>query len=128
MNAIEDKIEDSKKLLDLRDDWDGEGASQIRYSTWKAATDFFRLLCTFDVKDKEILPARDGGIDIHLRCPLFELLVKFEPDGYVSYYGDDYQGDKIEGCTLPDVHFLSAWAYSLMRRCYREGVPPESLS
>jgi hypothetical protein len=113
--AIRQTVDEAKKrLLALKEDWDGEGSPAYQERTIEAATTFlYELVAKSETleatKKVRILPASEGSIDLHWKTELFELLVNFRPDGSVSYYGDDYCENSIQGQTRPKPGFISCW-------------------
>ena len=112
--AIRQAVDEAKKrLLALEENWDGEGSPAYQERTIEAATTFLYELVekseTLEATKVRILPASEGSIDLHWKTELFELLVNFRPDGSVSYYGDDYCENSIQGQTRPKPGFISCW-------------------
>ena len=103
--------EAKERLLALEDDWDGEGAPAYCEQTIEAAASFFYQLVEKSevAMPVRILPASEGSIDLHWKTARFELLVNFHPDGSVSYYGDDYCDNAIQGKTLPQPEVIACW-------------------
>ena len=112
--AIRQTVDEAKKrLLALEENWDGEGSPAYQERTLEAAAGFLYALVeqseTLKAAKVRILPASEGSIDLHWKTDRFELLVNFRPDGSVSYYGDDYCENSIEGQTRPKPEFISCW-------------------
>ena len=112
--AIRQTVDEAKKrLLALEENWDGEGSPAYQERTLEAAAGFLYALVekseTLEATKVRILPASEGSIDLHWKTELFELLVNFRPDGSVSYYGDDYCENSIQGKTCPNLEFISCW-------------------
>ena len=112
--AIRQTVDEAKKrLLALEENWDGEGSPAYQERTIESATTFLYELVekseTLEATKVRILPASEGSIDLHWKTELFELLVNFRPDGSVSYYGDDYCENSIQGQTRPKPGFISCW-------------------
>ena len=103
--------EAKERLLALEDDWDGEGAPAYSEQTIEAAAGFFYQLVEKSelATQVRILPASEGSIDLHWKTAQFELLVNFHPDGSVSYYGDDYCENAIQGKTRPKPEVIACW-------------------
>ena len=103
--------EAKEQLLVLEDDWDGEGAPAYCEQTIEAAAAFFYQLAERSelATPVRILPASEGSIDLHWKTARFELLVNFHPDGSVSYYGDDYCENVIQGKTHPKPEVIACW-------------------
>lgn len=97
---LERAIDDAKEILNLEDDWNGEGAEQISPEIFDVASNFLRrydsyLKETFkiDLLVPEINPCPNGTIDLSWRSPSARLLVniKFiEGQYYAYFYGDRY--------------------------------------
>lgn len=99
-------INASRNILELEDDWDGEGSRSYLIETWTRATEFLRLYALRSwerhgtiIDAPRILPGPDGSIDIHWKSGLHELLVNIpvDPTKPASFYGDDYGIARIEG-------------------------------
>src|SRR4051812_6208423 len=99
-------IEDSRRILDLSDDWDGEGSPAFQEETWDRAADFLvhQAGALWDRKGlilpvPRILPGPESSIDIHWRSPRRELLINIPSDkaAPIAFYGDDYGQDKKKG-------------------------------
>lgn len=105
-SRIAEAIKASRRILDLKDDWDEEGSSGYEESTWKRAKDFVVKVTTsfhqsrgFWVDPPRILPGPQGSIDIHWKTSMRELLInipesKEEP---ADYYGCGSLQDAIKG-------------------------------
>jgi hypothetical protein len=101
-NLLTDVIERSKKLLQLKDDWDGEGSPAIEPDTWKKAVEFLQKHRTYwdlDHNLPSISPGPKGSIDIHWKRKDLELLLNVRGDdsSLVGYYGDDFHDGIMEG-------------------------------
>lgn len=108
LNSVIDK---SRRLVDLGDDWDDEGALAIAERTWERATGFLkrqaerlwseasRLLPVPD-----IMPVPNGSIDLHWETDEYELLINVpdDPNKPASFYGDHYDEIQIRGTLDPD--------------------------
>jgi hypothetical protein len=99
-------INSSKWILDLDDNFDGEGSIGFKEATWKRAVDYVEKqmkvlwmngLNNIDVP--RILPATEGNIAIHWKNPRYELLITIpaESDKPATFYGDNYGELKIKG-------------------------------
>ena len=96
--SLADAIQNSRSLLDLKDDWDDAGSVGYAESTWRRARDFLiRNAIRFFRSQKkcfdppEILPGPDGSIDLHWKTDARELLINVpaRPQDNIAYYGDD---------------------------------------
>lgn len=105
-SALEEAIEASRYILDLPDDWDGEGSPGYTSVVWMHATDLVRTIGRrlFQRTESEpLVPAisngPDGSIDLHWEHPSFELLINVpaNPLHPPRYYGDDYGVDQFKG-------------------------------
>ena len=108
-------------MLELEQDWDGEGTCAIKRETWERATKFLRNNAAvlwekhgIQIQSPSIVPVNDGSIDIHWKVDRKELLVNIppDPDKRASYYGDNKQGGSVvEGDldTNAHNHWLLVW-------------------
>ena len=96
---IQEQIDASKWILELKVDWDDEGSPGYSEMTWDLAVEFLIRLATFarQVSQKEIpapsiLPGPNASIDLHWKIARFELLVNVPPDPSqpATFYGDDF--------------------------------------
>jgi hypothetical protein len=123
MNSLLNTINKSRSLLELKDNWDGEGSVGYAEATWLRARNFLmrnavRLYQSqkksFDPPEFE--PGPNGSIDLHWKTDARELLVNVpaDPQETISYYGDDrvedtenaIRGKNIEGSTNTEWIFL----------------------
>lgn len=117
----------SHRILDLRENWDGEGSPAYSETTLKRAIDFLTSSASRYWRDHQkkltaprILPGPDGNIDIHWKTPQRELLISIpaslsEP---ASYYGDDKDDgteNAIRGRKL-DVSTYNEWIIAWLMR------------
>ena len=105
-------IDESKSILDLKEDWDGEGALPYSREVWERAIQFVRRYALKSherfgaiVSAPRILPGPNGSIDVHWKEEKFELLVNIpaDPKIYASFYGDDYSAARIKGTFDPEL-------------------------
>ena len=119
--AVLEVIESSMTILELDDDWDGQGAGRYVFPTWERMACFLKRLATemfeqygVSISSPKIFPAGEGSIDIHWKTDTFELLINIppEPEDTIRYYGDNKFGNTpIENScyiTHPDRKLL-AW-------------------
>jgi hypothetical protein len=112
VGEIEAVIESSRKILDLKDGWDGEGSRGYDEATWDRTIAFVwnyarRLRSQHGVRipAPKILPGPAGSIDLHWQETDFELLVNIPANSQerAEFYGDDYGGIFIKGAINPAV-------------------------
>lgn len=98
MNSLLNAINNSRSLLELEDNWDGEGSVGYDESTWLRARNFLmrNAVRLYESQKKcfdppEILPGPKGSIDLHWKTEARELLINVPADSQetISYYGDD---------------------------------------
>lgn len=106
------EIDASRSMLELEDDWDGEGSPGYDEATWQRAVDFLVRNALWlnneygvDLQSPRIRKGPRGSIDLHWRVTDRELLVNI-PAEYGSpadYYGDDGAGrQQIKGTLDPE--------------------------
>jgi hypothetical protein len=88
-------------MLQLEDDWDGEGSPRYDEATWTRAVAFLIGNASLLLRQQgvvmtapEILPGPNGSVDLLWRVPGRELLVNVptDPARPARYYGDDRTG------------------------------------
>jgi len=98
LHEIEKAIEESRSILDLRDDWDGEGSPGYADEVLDRANEFLIenavhlwTTCGLRVDAPVIGPGPNGSIDIHWRTRDRSLLVNIpaDDDEVATFYGDD---------------------------------------
>ncbi len=103
-------INSSRYILELGEDWDGEGAKPYNADTWERTTQFVRQYATHawkkvgvSIPAPRILPGPNGSIDIHWKSQTHELLVNIPENSeeLASFYGDDFGLVKIKGSFKP---------------------------
>ncbi len=99
-------FEDSRHLLTLDDDWDNEGGQRFNESHWRRVIRFLsdnalwlwerEKLC---IPEPRIIPGPNRTIDVHWKSAELELLLNIPEDlnQPVSFYGDDYKRDAVNG-------------------------------
>jgi len=114
------EIEQAKRILELHEDWDGEGSPGYSEETLKRAIDFLdthveQLWKSFGFRPPipRIGPGPDGSVDLHWKDASWELLVNIPRDinKMAAFYGDDYGVQKIRG-TVESQKFnlvIAAW-------------------
>lgn len=102
--SIDQAIQDSKYILDLKDDHYGDGGCRYKKETWERAVSFILnnySLWGYNIHSLTIDPGPYGSIDIYWKNKLFECLVNFpecdtEPaEYYIDNYRDIYDEGKI---------------------------------
>ncbi len=108
--GLKAEIEQAKRILELEDDWDGEGSLGYSEDTFNRAITFLtthveRLWDTYSIPlpIPRIGPGPDGSIDLHWKQPSWELLVNIPADAneMATFYGDNYAAQKFRGSLDP---------------------------
>lgn len=101
--------EQSSKILDLKDDWDGSDGSYYKRVTLKRARKFLRTLLkeflrlyNIELEIPLIFPGMNSEIDLEWETPAFQLLISIPENGQAGAYGDDYSKDKFKLMFTPD--------------------------
>lgn len=101
---IKESIKASEQLLNLNDDWDGEGSAGYLASTLNRAVTFLTDNAVKYWKNSfvwvstpEICPGPDGSIDLLWKLADRELLINIPVDENqpATYYGDDSKNNNI---------------------------------
>ena len=104
-------LKESRQILELKQDWDGEGSPGYTETVWNRACKFVMHNATEAlkhhatvIKAPKILPGPNGSIDVHWKTSALELLVNIpsnlaEP---AEFYGDDYGSLQIKGTLNPE--------------------------
>ena len=104
-------LQESQQILELKDDWDGEGSLGYTKAVWNRACKFVTHNATEAlnrhatvIQAPKILPGPDGSIDVHWKTAARELLVNIPrlPDQPAEFYGDDYGSLQIKGRLNPE--------------------------
>lgn len=106
LKRIREAIAKSRKMLNLSENWDEDGAKPIDLPTWERAASFLSRYAkriwdrngrVLDVPD--ITPSVDGSVDIHWDKPSYEILIVIpsEVGAMASFYGDDRSRAFIKG-------------------------------
>ena len=106
LKELAHEINNARSVLELSDDWDGEGSKGYEESTFVQATEFVinyalwaweKIGTIIDVP--RILPGPDGTIDLYWKKDEYDLLVNIPeaPNTIVGFYGDDKEATYIEG-------------------------------
>lgn len=100
------EIERSRNILQLGEDWDGEGSPGYEADTWKRATTFLReaalalwVVHHIRLDTPSISPGPDGSIDIHWKSGERELLINIPANNTEpgTFYGDNKVGQIVKG-------------------------------
>jgi hypothetical protein len=103
---LETEIERAKKVIDSVKDWDEDQGQFYSQATLDRASAFLRMQADHLLKLYQLqLPVPhigagpNGSIDLHWKRKNSELLVNIpaDPNGLVTYYGDDYGAQKVKG-------------------------------
>jgi hypothetical protein len=104
---LDKEIESAReRILNLSDNWDGEGSPGYLRSTLDRAINFlithssgFSEVSGRNAPVPQINPAPGGSIDIHWKQASWELLVNIPAaiDQKAAFYGDDYGKGTIKG-------------------------------
>ncbi|TGM04877.1 hypothetical protein EHQ76_07490 [Leptospira barantonii] len=120
--SLKESIESAKRILDLEEDWDGEGSTKYDPKTLKIATNLIIHTCNYIERDlnsifpvPKFLPGPSSSIDIHWENMNFELLLNLKLDSnYFTFYGDNRNENKIKGSfEISRFKFLSGIILSL---------------
>ena len=99
-------IDESNSLLELNDDWDGEGSLGYSESTLKKTIQYLEenarayfLSSGVWITAPAICPGPNGSIDLLWKLDDRELLINIpvEDNGLANYYGDDLGINTIKG-------------------------------
>lgn len=122
LSGLAEAIEQSRSLLDLEDDWDGEGTPSYAEDTWRRTVDFLvRYAKTLweqrgiAAEDVEILPDTEGALAIDWRVGGREMLIRVpaEPTLEASYFGDDGSGRRKTKGTLDTSALVQSFVWWL---------------
>ncbi len=117
LSPLESEIEQSRKMLELEEDWDDNGAHPISKETWERATGLLRRMmisCNHATGCAAPVPiisaCADGTIDIYWDTDSFRLLINVVPValGNCEYYGESKSGQTMKGKFSPEKHPLLA--------------------
>ncbi len=124
LDKIYDCIINSKKILQLKDDWDDEGALACNKITYNRAIELLlkytlHLFETYNliIEEPEINLVKDGSIDLEWRnnssILLFNILNKPERD--IHYYGEDFKSKTIIKGFIDYDHINNDLAYWMQK-------------
>ncbi len=120
VKGLENEIERAREMLDLEEDWDGEGSPAYSQDTFELAVSFLTAhskhlwdsACLHPPVPR-IAPGPNGSIDLHWKREAWELLVNIPANvtDMAVFYGDDYGVQKIRGSIDPkQVNFgIATW-------------------
>lgn len=100
------ELRDSIEILNLGDNWDGEGSQGYQKKTWKKMVNFLQEMAfkyfidtNLYLNSPLVYPGSKGDLDVHWKTKEFELFLSIpqSDDDPIIYYGDDYKKNVIEG-------------------------------
>ncbi|MFO8073060.1 MAG: hypothetical protein R6V85_14410 [Polyangia bacterium] len=115
------ELERARRISNLPEDWDGEGARPIDGDVLERALSFVRNHARWffaeygeQLDTPSIEPGPDGSIDVHWENESYELLVSIpaDPTSPSTYYGDNYSDAVVKGSfdsTKINRGFLLLW-------------------
>jgi len=117
---IEDSIEVSKTILQIDENWDGEGSRKYAESTWKRAIRFvqdsaipFIIRHRKQIQPPKISAGPDASIDVRWTSEKRTLLINFPEDENTppDFFGHDKGQDVIKGTLdlASQNHWLLLW-------------------
>lgn len=98
LHAVADRLERSRTMLDLEEDWDGEGSRGYEEATWRRAATLVVTASVAhyrrggsDVALPVITKGDDGSIDLQWRTPTRNILINVpaDVDQRVSFFAHD---------------------------------------
>ncbi len=115
--SLKNEIARSKNhILNLKDNWNGEGSKGFNIEIWRFASDFLIKLFykfyneyTLFLEIPTILPVGDLSIDIHWKTDEMELTINFSEEyiNFPSFYGKDNEGNEIQGILeIEKIHLM----------------------
>lgn len=104
---IEDTLDKyTSHLLDLEDNWDGQGASSYKLDTIQRTKRFVRAIMDYftdqriEISIPKVLPVPNGSLDISWKNNYYRLIINISEDPHhlVEVYGDvtDHPEDEID--------------------------------
>ncbi len=120
LSTINAAIDESRKLMDLPDNWDDEGSPPYSERTWRRATEFLRnhALWLWErhetvLEVPQILPGPNGGIDLYWKNENAELLLNIpaDPAQPLTCYGDSKSGFKVSGPLSDSDYQRGLWSW-----------------
>jgi hypothetical protein len=118
LSSIFEAVEKSKYILELTENWDGEDAARYDFDVWKKSVLFIsklsvKIFTNFGqiVKTPKIYHGPNGSVDIYWENESFNLLINIPETGMATFYGDNYQNNKIEGSFEPATISLNIFPF-----------------
>jgi hypothetical protein len=114
------EIEQAREMLELADNWDGEGSQTYSKDTFDRAVAFLTMhsdqllkLYHIHLPAPKIGPGPDGSVDLHWKRRSWELLVNIPADAkeMAVFYGDNYGAQKIKGSVEPRIFSLELFTW-----------------
>ncbi len=127
LSEIASTINESKRILDLQNDWDSEGALSVEPFVWERAVNTLLIYSQWILVNKGIIlttptidAIADGSIDIMWSGSKARLLlnVRSSNPSEAHYYGDTYEGkNKFKGAIdLAEVQdFFAYWLVDFLK-------------
>lgn len=106
LTKVSEAIERSRYILNLKKNWDGEGAKDYKQNTWEMAVNYLIEFSKFLLENfgkiidsPRITHGPDGSIDMLWKNDKYRLLLNIpeEPDSIASFYGDDFARQRVQG-------------------------------
>jgi len=105
MSELRMKIEESKYILELGNNWDDDGAIEIKKSTWIRAIKFLvkysmKILDVGKIMAVPIIsPNPNGSIDLGWKSDSYIMLINIPEDSNIlpSYYGNNRKQNVVKG-------------------------------
>lgn len=120
---IQAAIDHSAFIQTLSDNWDDEGGVVVPLDLYKSAITFLKKYALFVYKtmdkviaEPDIVPVKDGTIDLEWHTPHARMLINIKNDNITSYYGDNLSNlNSIKGKVATDEVelFLATWMTKL---------------
>jgi hypothetical protein len=105
LGSFRQRVQKTRSLLDLPEDWDDNGAPRFSESHWKRISSFLVNAGTVILERRQailampsVTPVPDGSIDLHWKTAEGELLINVPSEnGVATFYGDNFGKRKIKG-------------------------------
>lgn len=121
LHKLAAKIEDSKYILELEDNWDQEGSSPIKKEVWIRTIRFLAKLATtalqqykFILDTPVISPVNNGSIDLYWKKKdKYQMLINIPKNkkSLAEYYGDDYDKESSKGTFDSEIKYRGVLAF-----------------